>query len=372
MTKLELADALDRLDSGNIRALIGFDGFVDEIVHVVDKRLNCDEYIRLDSMAEYGKRITRGAGYSTNIEMVTVKRKLGGNGPILANAMVSAGVNVTYIGALGSPDIHPVFADLAERAKLISLCDPAHTDAIEFFDGKIISSKLESFREVSWSTISRVCGEDRLASLISGADVVGFENWTMLPHMSDIFRHILDLGLEPSSKMLFIDIADPEKRDDADVLELLSLLGRFSSLFRVTLGLNLKEAKEVAAALGRADGSFDAVLESDLEALCRYIYDRLDIQTLVVHPVGEAAVISGGGFERVLGPYCSRPKLTTGAGDNFNSGFILGQTLGLPLKSSLLAGCASSGFYVRNSRSPDKAEIAEFLRRWSAGDLSND
>ena len=35
--------------------------------------------------------------------------KLGGNGPIMANALASLGLRVTYLGNLGYPNLHPVF-----------------------------------------------------------------------------------------------------------------------------------------------------------------------------------------------------------------------------------------------------------------------
>jgi len=66
-----------------------------------------------------------------------------------------------------------------------------------------------------------------------------------------------------------------------------------------------------------------------------------------------------------LGPFDPNPKLTTGAGDNFNAGFCLGQVLDLSPKESLIIGTATSGFYVRNAASPTFHELIEFLSEWS-------
>ncbi|MEN6622079.1 MAG: hypothetical protein ABFD50_11065 [Smithella sp.] len=60
------------------------------------------------------------------------------------------------------------------------------------------------------------------------------------------------------------------------------------------------------------------------------------------------------------GPFCSRPKLTTGAGNNFNAGFILGQMLGCSDKECLLLGNANSGFYVRKTRNVSYEELIYF------------
>ena len=56
-------------------------------------------------------------GESSNYELVVKQQKLGGNGPIMANALASFGMNVTYIGNLGYPAIHPVFEEFAKRAE---------------------------------------------------------------------------------------------------------------------------------------------------------------------------------------------------------------------------------------------------------------
>src|SRR3954467_4903522 len=79
-------------------AFVGLDGFVDEIIHAVDTRQNAEKYTRLNLIADFGGRITQAAGKSTNIELVNQKTKLGGNGPIMANALATLGLKVTYVG----------------------------------------------------------------------------------------------------------------------------------------------------------------------------------------------------------------------------------------------------------------------------------
>jgi hypothetical protein len=66
----------------------------------------------------------------------------------------------------------------------------------------------------------------------------------------------------------------------------------------------------------------------------------------------------------VEGPFTPKPKITTGAGDHFNSGFCLGKLLGFPTDLCLLTGVATSGFYVRTAQSPAISDLAEMLRRW--------
>ena len=40
-----------------LNAFVGFDGFVDEILHVVDKRESADKYLRLPTITKYAERL---------------------------------------------------------------------------------------------------------------------------------------------------------------------------------------------------------------------------------------------------------------------------------------------------------------------------
>ena len=120
------------------KVVVGLDGFVDTILHVVDKRQSPTKYTRLRKMMEFGDRIRKASAKSANFELVTQVVKLGGNGPIMANAMRSFGSPLTYIGNLGRPEVHPVFADLAAKVDVHSIAEPAMTSAIEFDDGKLM------------------------------------------------------------------------------------------------------------------------------------------------------------------------------------------------------------------------------------------
>ena len=146
-----LQAAADR--PAQLNAFLGLDGFVDEIFHVVDKRESADKYQRLPLMAQWGERISAAAGKSTNIEFVRQMIKLGGNGPIMANALASFGLNVSYLGNLGYPNLHPVFADFAKRAEVFSIAEPGYTDAVEFEDGKVMLGKHQSLRQVNWANL---------------------------------------------------------------------------------------------------------------------------------------------------------------------------------------------------------------------------
>jgi len=129
--------------------MIGFDGFVDSIIRLVDQRHSVSEFDAIPTIAQWGQRIAAAAGQSANFEMVTTLQKLGGNGPIMANAMATAGLPVTYIGALGVPEVHAVFEPFTKIAHVHSIAAPGLTDALEFDDGsQIIINRQEPMQEI--------------------------------------------------------------------------------------------------------------------------------------------------------------------------------------------------------------------------------
>jgi hypothetical protein len=373
----DLKTALEAKKGFSLNMIIGLDGFVDEIIHIVDKRQDVNNFTRVNKMSDLAERIGRAAGLSTNIEMVTVQTKLGGNGPILSNALLEYGVELSYVGCLGKPDIHPVFKPIAEKAKAVySLCEPALTDALEFEDGKLILGKHSVLKKITWDACKEaVGGAEGMAKLIDGSDLFGMENWTMLPFMSEIWEGII-AEVFPLMKdsccekpLAFFDLADPEKRTKEDILRAMKLIGRFEEKFRTVLGLNEKELYEIAAVFDIAvdESAPDRV---KMEKAIKETYDRLGIYCLVVHPVKSAYCCIGGEVSYVDGPFCAKPVLTTGAGDNFNAGFCLGQALGFSPLSSLALGVSTSGFYVRNAKSPAFGEVIGFVQDWNDGKIS--
>ena len=348
----------------SLTAFVGLDGFVDEILHVVDKRYDAVRFDRIPTIAAYAQRLAAAAGRSTNVELVNVLTKLGGNGPIMANALASLGLKVTYLGALGHPAVHPVFAPFQKRADVHSISGPGLTDALEFDDGKLMMGKHYTLKEVTWANICERFGKAKFAAAFGSADLVGFVNWTMLPYMSDIWTAVqkeIVPEMKGPRRRIFFDLADPEKRTRADIQNALSIISKFQTAFDVILGLNEKEAIEIGHVLELPSPSDDW---QGLAQLAVQIQQRLAIETLVVHPVTFALAVSGGTAHVVAGPLCPKPKITTGAGDHFNSGFCLGKLLGLDNAMAVLCGVCTSGHYVRTAESPSVSDLINMMRHW--------
>lgn len=364
----DLARTLEQRPVPTQQGLLGFDGFVDEIIDVVDTRTSPDEYKRIPTIAELGRRISGAAGLSTNLEMVPTQVKLGGNGPIMANALTSLGMSITYIGCLGYPTLHPVFEELAQRCKVISIAEPGHTDALEFSDGKIMLGKHQSLKDVRWDRITDRISVDQLKSEVQGAVLLAALNWTMLPYLTEVWEHFLaEVIPEPADKesapIAFFDLCDPEKREQHEIRRAVETIQTYNGKTRPILGLNRKEATEVADAIGLKLSPSNK--EAPLDEITQALGETLKLHGVVVHPTDQAAVYTHGRYEQIEGPYTSNPKLTTGAGDNFNAGFCLGTVMGFDPKQCLMMGKGVSGFYVRERRSPSKDELVGFLNVWA-------
>ncbi len=352
-----LNDIIEKLKSNTDKkdVLIGFDGFVDEIIHVVDERESHDNYTRINSISEFAKRIGDAAGLSANIELVPSQIKLGGNGPIMANALLDQGHFVTYIGSLGKSAIHDVFEDFVQKCKqVISITDPAHTDALEFFDGKLMLGKMNKLPDVNWNSLLEKVSIDDLKKMLQGVSLISFNNWTMLSQMNTIMNGIneiiSELNIRPG---VFVDLADPQKRTKDDIAEVLFLLSNMQKNADVILSMNKRESEIISDVI--------KISENDITKRAVKIRENLGLSFIVIHPLEGAAVADKTSSSWIEGPYTDKPKLTTGAGDNFNAGFCNGWLLGMEPKECLTMGVYTSGYYVRECHSPNSEQLIDFM-----------
>ena len=346
------------------RAMIGFDGFVDELFRVVLTRENAEACHFYSTISQFSKHVADAAGKSADIELVSQDVKLGGNAPIMANAIAGLGFCTQCVGAMGYPEEHPVFKNINENCERISVCAPAYTYAYEFNNGKLMFANHHQLNALNWDLLKSMVGLNRLAQMAADSDLWAFVNWSVMSGAGSIwegfFQEVLPL-IPPAvlaEKTLFFDLADPSKRSKHSILDVLDLIRRYQHHCHVILGLNENEALRIYDAV-KADDTRTEALPLDKKA--QHIFEYLGIELLVVHPVDRCIAVSPSGTVTEYGRVITAPKLTTGGGDNFNAGFCFAHLLGLPPADAARTAMATSGCYVKNGHSPSLPELLRFM-----------
>ncbi len=371
----QAADAIAS-DFPTINALVGFDGFVDSIIHIVNQRHSMakDDYDRIRTIPEFAARCGAAAGKSANLEMVVQDVRFGGNGPLLSSALGSLGACVTYIGAVSLEDdwhrIDPIYKPFADRCdRVIPICPPGRTDALEFEDGKIMLGKPESVQRVTWDLIKQSLGIETLIEMFNGVSLISVVNWTLVAGVEGIWQGLCDEifpKLDPNpNRRLFLDLSDPAKRTDDDIRRAMGLIQELQKHVPVTLGLNLAESGRVAEVIGVSayDDEHNQTLAAMVPIAAVRIRERLGLSCIVIHQhTGAGAADDTGDSGWFAGPYTRKPRISTGAGDHFGGGYSFAQNAGLNLGQCLAVACGVAGAYVRDAQSPSRDRLIEFLR----------
>lgn len=347
---------------GKKNIFIGFDGFIDTIVRAVD-RYDGGKKIYMRLIEQFGERILSAAGKSINIELDVVYKKIGGNGPLLSDALYTLGANTTYIGTLGDVK-NNVFQEFARKnhGSVFSIGDPGETRAVEFEDGKILLGEMYDTVNIDAERICSIIGREGLRDIVSKNKLLCFVNWTMLLKLNSIFELFLNDIMDVNDKHIsFFDIADPTKRSKEDVQKLISYLQKFSKISDTILGLNLNEASNILTAL---EVSTDIFEQKDSMIECaRIIREKIGCGAVFIH----ANTMSAGNNNKqsafVEGYFSPSPKISTGAGDHFNAGFLFDYLDDRDLESALHMGSAVAKYYVEHARSPTSVQARQETRR---------
>lgn len=333
----------------------GFDGYVDSIVKIVSQSTQEDSAY-FSSMSGFADYLSSKAGKSCSLEMKVISEKLGGNMPIYANALSRLGVKVNCIGAMGYPDIHPVFRDMDEGCEIYSVSNPGFCQALEFDDGKVMLAENNEIEKMDDSVLESRLGQEKIIDLLDQADIISFLNWSELKGSLSIWRGMAQKILPACKKRkeLFVDLSDCSARTDEDIREMMDLLRQFESYVSLTLSLNVNEAEQLAKSLGISQ-------EEKIEDLAAKIYEVMGGGILIVHLPDGCFCLENDKQVSVPNVFISKPKILTGGGDNFNAGYTYGRLQGLDLKDSLRIANAVSGYYVSHGISPNQQQLAQWL-----------
>lgn len=362
-TRVALAARLrQQIPVGLPAAVLGFDGFVDEMIRVVAERLSPSTYHAVPSIALFGDQILRAAGHSSLREIVVTATHPGGCAVNMGDGLAALGAPVDLFATLGEPP-HPAFAAVTQRFRRVESWgrEPGRTLAYEFDDGKLMFSAVAPLAEFAPESVARHLANGTYATACATARVIALTDWTLYPHMTAVWRLLArevfrQLRHRPA---FFLDLVDPSGRSPEDIRAMLAVLPEFEASGPVTLGLNGNEANILARLLDLP--VCNPAQRASTAALASALRRHLQISEVVIHHIKSAACANARGAETLAGPFCAQPKKSTGAGDRFNAGYALGLMLALSPAERLLCACACSGFFVREARSATLTELADFL-----------
>ncbi len=350
---------------------LGFDAFIDSVVKVIKQKDVDGTTHYFKSTQAFGEYIVEKGQKSFSIEMEEITTKLGGNMPIMANAVAQMGPKVSCIGPMGRTAIHPVFSAMQEKCKLYSYADPGFTKVLEFASGKIMMAEMTGLNNIPWEFIRENVGIDTFRDLFSKSDLIAMLNWSELDNSTAIWRGLLRDVLPDSAASTrpvgFFDLSDCSKRESNSIAEAMTLLSDFSRYWDIVLSLNLNEATIVSNVLGMHIG------HGDIKEMCDYIFQKLSANTVIIHTSRLSIARDDLGIYGQNSFFLKQPAISSGAGDNFNAGFATGQLMELPTKMCLAMGNATSALYMQSAKSPSINEVIQFLtNNLSAWDIAND
>jgi hypothetical protein len=348
------------------KVFVGFDGFVDKIKKAVKERRNI-QTVYFETIRDFTDRLLMACGKSGQVQMDTQRIKIGGNAPILAHALGQWGIKSYCLGSMGYPHEHELFLTMTPLCERISVLNPGLSDAVEFSDGKLIFSELEVFDQHTWPYIKEHAGLARIGKAMAESALIAFVDWANLPHASDIWQGVLEDVIKPSKRkdfMFLFDLCDPAKKTTQQIDEVLDLISCFSVYGRVTMGLNENETLRIWAALRGMDFVQDKKKLPPVREAAGFLYQSMNIDTLLVHPVDRSIVYQQQQVLELAGRYVKEPKVLTGGGDNLNAGYCFGLLAGFNLQQCMLLGMAASGAYVEHGVNADLPAILGYIDTW--------
>lgn len=365
----ELVAFLEWLPGAPARsAAIGFDGFVDRIAHIATTQAGVPQTPLFAKVGDFGRYLIDSPGQSSSFALRAISRAVGGNMPIMGHALGQLGTRVACVGMVGYPEVAPVFKQMSDNCELLGFADPVHTTALEFEDGKLLFAETEVLDALDWDTVRNRIGLDTLRDAFADRGLIGLVNWSEIRNSGEIWRGLFADVIRPDAgsprPRIVVDLADCSRKSTLETIDMLELLRELSMVGPLTLILNEGEARLVHERIG---GPADASLHS----IGAGIFSRVGLAQIVVRNAWEANGWDADGAINVPTFHTATPRVQTGAGDNFNAGFSLGQLFDLSLGSSLALGVAVAGFYVREGTSPKPEQLSAFLKS-SAGMVSVD
>jgi hypothetical protein len=347
--------------NGNV--VMGCDGFVDDVWQVVEKRTSPTEYKLYEKVGDYARAIlARGSG-GMSFELVRKRRSYGGFTCNTGKALGRLGGNLTLVGMFGIEEYDPVFNEFRESYTTISIGNPSVTLIHEFFDGKIMQGGTAPAppTRYSWELLEKSMDLQNLRTAYKEADAVGHGYYGNRVIFEDTVSNLVNTYLDNDRcNRMFFDFGNIQNRPKDELFKTFSVLTPLNDKVPMTLSLNEHEGKILFAHYGR-DFACDTPLpdtRNDIE----YIREQVGLDELIIHtPFFALGASASEGSALVKQRNAPETIITTGAGDNFNGGYLSScvQKGVLSFEERLFVANAVTGSYVRSGVSPDITALGE-------------
>ncbi len=342
-------------DELNFNIFVGFDGFVDKIlkpVRMKDKE-GTEFFLTMKEFADYliGKE-----GKSCSVAVEKVQEKIGGNMPIVANALGTLGCRTVCVGAMGIPEVLPIFRKMSGNCRLVSVANPGYSDALEFESGKLMLGDNGDIDALDYRRLVEAVPEEAFISYLEECDGAAFLNWGELIGSNDIWENILFKILPRckfgGKKIMLMDFSDFSKRQKEEVEKLTELMKGYAQYFDIVVSLNENELEQFSEKLG-----FE---ETDTEGKVLTLSRRFACKELVLHLLGASCYVKDDKVISIKKEIVKNPRTITGGGDNFNAGLLLGLLLKMNMETAVRFGAGLSSLYVKYGREVTWKELREY------------
>jgi len=340
--------------SGKI--VMGLDGFIDEVWQIIESRAGREDYQLYERMSDFSKVFAECDEGGFSKEIVRRRRSYGGCTANTGKAVYRLGERPVLLGMFGLDGIDTAFAEFAEHTELIPVGEPGICQIFEFTDGKLMLPFIQEVMSLDWQSLTSVIDENKLKDLTADASIISLGYWSLMPAFDEIVANICGLLKDlPGERRMFFDLADIRKSERSTLESSLGKLAALNGQIPITLSLNEHEAGILFSYYGETIDAQDA---EAADSKTERVRAAIGLDELIAHTPYFAAMSSASEGSCVVPQnYCTSPVITTGAGDNFNGGYLVATLKGLPMAERLTVANAVTYLYVSVGHCPDKEEL---------------
>ncbi len=333
-------------EAGSKRITVGFDGFVDTIVRPLRQSASQGTAAQaFSTIRQFGEFLISKAEKSCSVELAVEARQLGGNLPFLSRAAGGLGADVSCIGMLGEQGmVDPLFASMP--CTLYPFAPPGQSTCMEFDDGKVLLASDCTLSDEPWRLVEAAT-DGKAAELFGQADLLALVNWSELSFAHALWQRVQEeIAAKEADKnrFAFFDLCDVSRKSTDELDAVLRLIGRFAAYRTAILSLNENEAQITAERLLSG--------QSDPVEIAQAVRAAYGIDEVIVHIIRESVLVTPCGVTRQATEFVERPKISTGAGDNFNGAFCFATVMGLTDIDRIAFANAFAHRYITTGRNP--------------------